>query len=202
MAAGRRGALSAVVVMVAALAPLLLAGVVRADCFAYCFKDCISKDKSMTDYCNYACDKTCDPGAPQRPLATGSDIGCQLSCARASCDRLVPGIQTIEHNSCAPTAWELNSISNVQIARPWRPASGRATTAARPSPCRGLSAPAAAPACPPRQARSSPRQSRTAMTPQPRSTLPTRSRTGSGHRRSPTRMMQSGRGRSRPARTG
>jgi hypothetical protein len=99
MAAGRRGALGVVVVMVAALAPLLLAGVARADCFDYCFKNCIANDKTMTDYCNYACDKTCAPGAPQRPLAAaaaGNDIGCQLSCARNSCNRLGQG------NPCAP----------------------------------------------------------------------------------------------------
>ena len=89
------GALNVVAVAVmAAVAPLLLAGVARADCFNYCFKNCIANDKSMTDYCNYACDKTCDPGAPRRPLAAGSDMGCQLSCARASCNRLAPGNRT------------------------------------------------------------------------------------------------------------
>uniref|UniRef100_A0ACD5VH37 Uncharacterized protein n=1 Tax=Avena sativa TaxID=4498 RepID=A0ACD5VH37_AVESA len=93
------GAALTVVAVVAAVAPLLLAGVVRADCFSYCFKNCIAKDKSMTDYCNYACDKTCDPGAPQRPLdatAAGSDIGCELACARTSCKRLGPDCMAVE----------------------------------------------------------------------------------------------------------
>jgi hypothetical protein len=99
------GALSVVVVMVAAVAPvlLLLAGVARADCFDYCFNNCIANDKSMKDYCNFICAQTCDPPQPQpsaaAAVAAGSDMGCQLSCARNACNRLGPG------NPCAPT-WE------------------------------------------------------------------------------------------------
>lgn len=93
MAAGRGVApgLSAVAVAVA----LLLAGGTDADCFDYCYKNCIANDRSMADYCNYACDKTCEPGVPLRPLvaAGGGGMGCQLSCARTSCNRLRAGKQ-------------------------------------------------------------------------------------------------------------
>jgi len=74
--------------MVAAAAALpLLADGAYADCYNYCFNDCISKDKSMRDYCSYACDKTCAPdGALWRPIA-GLPINSQLACVRDSCHR-------------------------------------------------------------------------------------------------------------------
>ncbi|XP_062184969.1 uncharacterized protein LOC133888657 [Phragmites australis] len=87
MAAGRVTVTAAVA---AAAALALLAGGADADCFEYCFKNCVANDKSMADYCNYACDKTCAPDALQRPLATvgGLPIHCQLACVRKSCHRL------------------------------------------------------------------------------------------------------------------
>jgi len=74
--------------MVAAAAALpLLADGAYADCYNYCFNDCISKDKSMRDYCGYACDKTCAPDAALwRPIA-GLPINCQVACVRESCHR-------------------------------------------------------------------------------------------------------------------
>ncbi|XP_040385963.1 uncharacterized protein LOC102721225 isoform X1 [Oryza brachyantha] len=135
--------------VVVAVVVLLGAGGADADCFDYCFKDCISRDRSMIDYCNYACDKTCSPdrplasssSSPPRPLAAAAgDMGCQLSCAWDSCHRLRPAGKS-EHT-----------------ARPQRSASGSATTAAGPRPrrpcCRGLSA-LAPPACMPRPGRPS-----------------------------------------------
>lgn len=89
MAAGRAVAMAAMVavVVVAAAALPLLADGAYADCYNYCFNDCISKDKSMRDYCSYACDKTCAPdGALWRPIA-GLPINSQLACVRDSCHR-------------------------------------------------------------------------------------------------------------------
>ncbi|KAG8051458.1 hypothetical protein GUJ93_ZPchr0001g29719 [Zizania palustris] len=87
-AAGRAVALGA------AVAVLLLAGGADADCFDYCYRNCIANNRSMVDYCNYACDKTCQPDKrpplARRPLAGGDMLGCQLSCARDSCHRLRP----------------------------------------------------------------------------------------------------------------
>ena len=84
-------ALAAAAVLAAAALPLLAAGAC-ADCYDFCFKDCISKDKSMRDYCSYACDKTCAPDgrAPRRPAeaaaaAGGLAIACQIDCVRGSC---------------------------------------------------------------------------------------------------------------------
>ncbi|GJN18520.1 hypothetical protein PR202_gb05690 [Eleusine coracana subsp. coracana] len=79
-----------VAVLAAAAVALLLAGGAAADCFDYCFKNCVANDKSMTDYCNYACGKTCDPGVlrrhnQQRPLAAGIPIRCQIDCVKRSC---------------------------------------------------------------------------------------------------------------------
>ncbi|XP_044972480.1 uncharacterized protein LOC123439934 [Hordeum vulgare subsp. vulgare] len=126
MAAGRACALSVVAVVVAA-APLLLAGVVGADCFDYCFKDCIAKDKNMIDYCNYACDKTCYPGAPQRPLAAPAapgDMGCQLSCARTSCNRLGPDCKAAE--ACFGQCYD--GCKTKTLPRPLRAGAGMPTT--------------------------------------------------------------------------
>nr|ACG36944.1 hypothetical protein [Zea mays] len=53
-AAGGRAVAVAAMVAVAAALPLLACGG-YAECYDYCFKDCISKDKSMRDYCSYAC---------------------------------------------------------------------------------------------------------------------------------------------------
>ncbi|KAK3164683.1 hypothetical protein QOZ80_1AG0023060 [Eleusine coracana subsp. coracana] len=79
-----------VVALAAAVA--LLAGGTAADCFDYCFKNCVANDKSMADYCNYACGKTCDPGVlrrhQHRPLAVvvdGIPIRCQIGCLKRSC---------------------------------------------------------------------------------------------------------------------
>ena len=78
-------------VLAAAALPPLAAGA-YADCYDFCFKDCISKDKSMRDYCSYACDKTCAPDgrAPRRPAEAaaaggGLAIACQIDCVRGSC---------------------------------------------------------------------------------------------------------------------
>ncbi|CAO2165399.1 unnamed protein product [Urochloa humidicola] len=85
--------IAAVAVLVAAAAalPLQAAGA-YADCYDYCFKDCISKDKSMRDYCSYACDKTCSPDAAavvttrRLPAASaGLAFACQVDCVRKSC---------------------------------------------------------------------------------------------------------------------
>ncbi|CAO2203898.1 unnamed protein product [Urochloa humidicola] len=93
MAAGLPVAAAAVAVA-AALPLLAAAGVAVApsvdDCFTICFKHCIANDKSMTDYCNYACGMTCggSGGAPphRRPrLAGGISTNCQLACVRESC---------------------------------------------------------------------------------------------------------------------
>ncbi|XP_044346211.1 uncharacterized protein [Triticum aestivum] len=125
MAAGRACALSAVLVVV--VAPLLLAGVADADCFDYCFKDCIAKDKNMIDYCNYACDKTCYTGAPQRPLAAAAapgDMGCQLSCARTSCHRLDPDREAAE--ACFGQCYD--GCKTKTLPRPLRAGAGMPTT--------------------------------------------------------------------------
>ncbi|KAF0898487.1 hypothetical protein E2562_008088 [Oryza meyeriana var. granulata] len=82
-----------VVALGAAVVVALLAGGADADCFDYCFKDCIARDRSMVDYCNYACDKTCQPDNPalSRPMAAPVvDIDYQLSCAWDYCHRLRP----------------------------------------------------------------------------------------------------------------
>lgn len=87
MAAARLAVAAAAVLAVAAVLPLLAAGA-YADCYDFCFKDCISKDKSMRDYCSYACDKTCAPDAAlhRRPVAVGGlAIACQTNCVRVSC---------------------------------------------------------------------------------------------------------------------
>nr|ACG47825.1 hypothetical protein [Zea mays] len=81
------GGRAVAVAMVAAAALPLLVGGAYADCYNYCFNDCMNKDKSMRDYCSYACDKTCAPdAAPRRPVA-GLPINCQLACVRDSCSR-------------------------------------------------------------------------------------------------------------------
>ncbi|KAF8670907.1 hypothetical protein HU200_050174 [Digitaria exilis] len=73
----------AVVVVAAAALPMLAAGG-YTECYDFCFKDCISKDKSMRDYCSYACDKTCAPDAPIR-RRTEPAMECQIGCVRKSC---------------------------------------------------------------------------------------------------------------------
>ncbi|TKW15164.1 hypothetical protein SEVIR_5G218700v4 [Setaria viridis] len=86
MAARLAVAAAAVAVAVAAAAalPLLAAGAASDDCFENCFKHCVGNDKSMTDYCNYACGMTCG-GPDNGALRT---INCQLACVRDSCRRL------------------------------------------------------------------------------------------------------------------
>ncbi|TVU34367.1 hypothetical protein EJB05_16199 [Eragrostis curvula] len=83
MAAGGRAVAAAV------MAVALLAGGADADCFDYCFKNCIANDKSMADYCNYACGKTCEPGQRALPDAAGVQgllpIRCQIDCVRRNC---------------------------------------------------------------------------------------------------------------------
>nr|CAB3477498.1 unnamed protein product [Digitaria exilis] len=76
------GLLAAVVV--AAALPMLAAGG-YTECYDFCFKDCISKDKSMRDYCSYACDKTCAPDAPIRRRTDDPAMECQIGCVRKSC---------------------------------------------------------------------------------------------------------------------
>ena len=74
-------------VLAAAALPLLAAGA-YADCYDFCFKDCISKDKSMRDYCSYACDKTCAPDGrrpAQAEAAGGLATACHIGCVRGSC---------------------------------------------------------------------------------------------------------------------
>lgn len=96
MAAGRAVvAVAACMVAVAAALPLLADGA-YADCYNYCFNDCISKDKSMRDYCSYACDKTCAPdgAALWRPTIAA---GCQFACARDSCHRRREGNRSLRH---------------------------------------------------------------------------------------------------------
>ncbi|CAO2190885.1 unnamed protein product [Urochloa humidicola] len=96
MAAGLPIAAAAVAVaMVAALPLLAAAGVAPSvdDCFTICFKRCIANDKSMTDYCNYACGMTCGGGGSdgalhRRPAALAGVLhmmNCQLACVRESC---------------------------------------------------------------------------------------------------------------------
>lgn len=98
-AAGGRAVAVAAMVAVAAALPLLACGG-YAECYDYCFKDCISKDKSMRDYCSYACDKTCAPdAAPRRPVA-GLPINCQLACVRDSCRRRRAGNLCAMHVKC------------------------------------------------------------------------------------------------------
>ena len=88
MAAGRAVAIMAATVAVAAAVALpLLADGAYEDCYNYCFNDCISKDKSMREYCSYACDKTCAPDADADPIAAGLPINCQVACVRDSCHR-------------------------------------------------------------------------------------------------------------------
>ncbi|KAJ1284141.1 hypothetical protein BS78_03G181800 [Paspalum vaginatum] len=77
MAAGR-------LAVVVAAAVLAVAGASDDDCFANCFKNCVGGDKSMADYCNYACGMTCIPdddalqlgtAALPRPLRTAAGGG-------------------------------------------------------------------------------------------------------------------------------
>ena len=85
-------AAAAAVALAAAALPVLA----DKDCFENCFKNCVGNDKSMTDYCNYACGMTCGPdGALRRPTAgaalAGLPINCQLACVRESCHLLLAG---------------------------------------------------------------------------------------------------------------
>ncbi|RLN23814.1 uncharacterized protein C2845_PM07G14260 [Panicum miliaceum] len=84
-ASGLAVAAAAVAAVLAAAALPLLAAGAYADCYDFCFKDCISKDKSMRDYCSYACDKTCAPDgrALRRPASAAAE--CQIDCVRGSC---------------------------------------------------------------------------------------------------------------------
>ena len=80
--------MAATVAVAAAVALPLLADGAYEDCYNYCFNDCISKDKSMREYCSYACDKTCAPDADADPIvAAGLPINCQVACVRDSCHR-------------------------------------------------------------------------------------------------------------------
>ena len=97
MAAGLLAVAAAAAVLAAAAAALpVLAD--DKECFENCFKHCVGNDKSMTDYCNYACGMTCGPNdhALRRPLAgaaaiAGLPINCQLACVRESCHPLQAG---------------------------------------------------------------------------------------------------------------
>ncbi|BAB92311.1 unknown protein [Oryza sativa Japonica Group] len=89
---GRVVALGAVAVVVALT---FLAGGADADCYDFCFKDCMARENNMVDYCSYACDKTCQPDKPTLYSSSSSsrlagDMECQLSCALGSCHRLLP----------------------------------------------------------------------------------------------------------------
>ena len=96
MAAGLLAVAAAAVALAAAAALPVLAD--DKECFENCFKHCVGNDKSMTDYCNYACGMTCGPNdhALRRPLAgaaaiAGLPINCQLACVRESCHPLQAG---------------------------------------------------------------------------------------------------------------
>lgn len=104
---------------------MLLAGGADADCFDYCYKNCIANDRSMADYCNYACDKTCEPGVPLRPLvaAGGGGMGCQLSCARTSCNRLRADGKAVE--ACFGQCYD--GCKTKTLPRPLRAGAGVAT---------------------------------------------------------------------------
>jgi hypothetical protein len=93
----------------AAVALLVLAGGADADCFDYCYKNCIGNDKSMADYCNYACDKTCEPGLllRQRPLAAAAVVGgtplrCQIDCVRRNCSGQRKGMYAVQSSPAPP----------------------------------------------------------------------------------------------------
>ncbi|KAJ1284142.1 hypothetical protein BS78_03G181900 [Paspalum vaginatum] len=102
MAAARRA-------MAAAALSLLVVGggASYADCYDYCFKDCMSKDKNMRDYCSYACDKTCSPDAAA--LAGVVPVDCQFACVEESCRRLPQDGEDMEacygqcYNGCKTT---------------------------------------------------------------------------------------------------
>jgi hypothetical protein len=100
MASGGR-----VVAALAAALLMLAAGGADADCFDYCYKNCIADDKSMADYCNYACAKTCEPGLlGQRPLPAavvvgGTPLRCQIDCVRRTCTGQRKGMYAVQSSA-------------------------------------------------------------------------------------------------------
>jgi hypothetical protein len=100
MASGGR-----VVAALAAALLMLAAGGADADCFDYCYKNCIADDKSMADYCNYACAKTCEPRLlGQRPLPAavvvgGTPLRCQIDCVRRTCTGQRKGMYAVQSSA-------------------------------------------------------------------------------------------------------
>ncbi|CAO2208562.1 unnamed protein product [Urochloa humidicola] len=130
-AAGLAVAAVAVLAVVAAALPLLAADA-YADCYDYCFKDCISKDKSMRDYCSYACDKTCAPDdAARRPAAAaGLAFACQVDCARTSCLGVRPESKDMEE--CYGQCYDGCESKVAGMPRPLRAGAGAVRPAALP----------------------------------------------------------------------
>uniref|UniRef100_A0A0E0JKP3 Acidic protein n=1 Tax=Oryza punctata TaxID=4537 RepID=A0A0E0JKP3_ORYPU len=120
-----------VVVALGAVAVVaLLAGGADADCYDYCFKDCMARENNMVDYCSYACDKTCQPDdkpmvSSSRPLAAAAggrlvgDMECQLSCALDSCHRLLPDGQSAVE-ACLGQCYDGCKTSAAMLPRPLR----------------------------------------------------------------------------------
>ncbi|CAO2179376.1 unnamed protein product [Urochloa humidicola] len=132
-AAGLAVAAVAVLVAAAEALPLQAAGA-YADCYDYCFKDCISKDKSMRDYCSYACDKTCSPDAAvtrRRPAAgAGLAFACQVDCVRKSCHGGSADGKDMEE--CYGQCYDGCEIKAAGMPRPLRAGAGAFWPAALP----------------------------------------------------------------------
>ncbi|CAO2183481.1 unnamed protein product [Urochloa humidicola] len=128
----------AVLLVLAAALPLQAAGA-YADCYDYCFKDCISKDKSMRDYCSYACDKTCSPDASasaavtrRRPAAIAGGLGfaCQVDCVRKSCSGVREDCKDMEE--CYGQCYDGCETKAAGMPRPLRAGTGASWPAALP----------------------------------------------------------------------
>jgi hypothetical protein len=95
--------------------PLLAAGAASDDCFDNCFKRCIGKDKSMTDYCNYACGMTCGGG----PVVDGAlrTMNCQLACVRDSCQRLRSSSSGNRYRAMRPHTFSTKAVMPSAMVR-------------------------------------------------------------------------------------
>ncbi|CAL4975490.1 unnamed protein product [Urochloa decumbens] len=144
MAAGLPVAAAAVAVAMAVAATLPLLAAAGAapsvdDCFTICFKHCIANDKSMTDYCNYACGMTCggSGGPPHRrassALASSGlhiHMSCQLACVRESCRPLrADGKDDME--TCYGQCYD-GCNTDAGLPRPLRAGAGAVRPAALP----------------------------------------------------------------------